>query len=132
MAITATISSSPTTLLINQPCTNTLIINNSGSGALNVISVTPFCTFTGDTFSVVSVAQGVVNLGPGAAIAVPAGGTLGLSYQTTFFAPSTGPIGAGTGTYSITASIVCSDGSVTTPTASTVTVNPLPLPVTEQ
>jgi hypothetical protein len=134
MPLSATVTAAPTPLLINQTCTVNIIISNSTAAPINILSVTPFVTFTGDTYSVPSVALGVVNLGPGANVTVPAvgGGVLGLVFNINFFAPSTGPIGAGPGTYSVTCSISASDGQVITPTAAIVTVNPLPLPVSEQ
>jgi hypothetical protein len=49
-----------------------------------------------------------------------------------FFAPSTGLLSAGSGTYDVTAYIKTSDGSYFSPTAATVTVNNITFPLSQQ
>jgi hypothetical protein len=133
MALSATISLSPTTTIINQQTTAFVTITNSIATPVNIIAFTPIATVTGGAVSTYpACALGVVDLGPGAITMVPASGTLSFSFGATFFAPSTGPIGAGTGTYSVGCVIVGADGSVFSPTAATLTVNPIAQPTSEQ
>jgi hypothetical protein len=134
MAITATLALSLSTLSINQPVACSLTVSNSGGSAINVLSIEPLAYVTGSSpqQNMGACALGVVDLGPGAVVSIPASGSLSFGFSAVFFAPSTGPIGAGTGTFSVSALIATSDGSNTTPTAQTVTVNPLVLPATEQ
>lgn len=132
MAISATLTLTPTTVLINQQITCFLTVSNSGGAAVNVVGAHATAIFTGNTLTAPAVALGVINLGPGSITTVPASGSISFMFNVVFFAPSTGPIGAGTGTYSVGAVVSTSDGANTSPTAATVTVNPLPLPVTEQ
>lgn len=130
MAMTATISALPTTVLINQPSNMTLTISNSGGAAVNVTGIQPTVIPTGATFAAAGV--GVPAISVGVPVSVPASGSLVFPFSVVFFAPSTGPIGAGNGTYSVGAVCETSDGSVFSPTAATVTVNPIALPSTEQ
>lgn len=133
MAMTATISLSLSTVLINQPTNAVLIVSNSGSSAVNVIALAPLVYFTGNSAPyATSVAQGEWALGPGVNITVPASGSLAYSAPFVFFAPSTGQYGAGNGTFSVGAVCQTSDGSIFSPTAATVTVNPITLSSTEQ
>lgn len=133
MAMTATISLSPTTVLINQPTNLVLTISNSSGGAVNVTSIHPYAYYTGSSAPYdPTVNIGVFNIGQGANITVPASGSLSFAAPAVFFAPSTGQYGAGSGTYSVTAICQSSDGSVFSPTAATVTVNPIALSSTEQ
>lgn len=132
MAMTATISLLPTTVLINQPVNATITVSNSGGSAVTVTSIQLNSEFTGGSIQANGVAFGVPNLGPAAATSVAASGSTVFPVSLVFFAPSTGPIGAGTGTFSVGAVIQSSDGSVFSPTAATVTVNPIALPASEQ
>jgi hypothetical protein len=132
MAMTASITVSPSTYLINQEVNATLTVSNSGSQAVNVINITPTAIVTGGSPpGAVSCALGVAPLGPGQTVQVSPSSSLAFGYSYVFFAPSTGPIGAGDGTYSIGALVSSSDGSNFAPTAAEVTVNPLPLPESE-
>lgn len=130
MAMTATISALPTTVLINQPSNMTLTISNSGGAAVTVVGIQPTAIPTGATNA--SCGIGVPAISSGFNVSVPASGSLVFPFSVVFFAPSTGPIGAGSGTYSVGAVCETSDGSVFSPTAATVTVNPIALPVSEQ
>lgn len=133
MSLSATLSLSASTLIINQPVTAFVTVSNSGGSVVNINSFTPLVTVTsGAIGTIAACATGVVDLGPGATIGVPASGSLSFMFNVVFFAPSTGPIGAGTGTYSISANIVGSDGEVVQPTAATITINPIAQPTTEQ
>lgn len=134
MAMTATISLSPSTVLINQPVNAALTVSNSGGAAVTMTSIVPLVYATGLTAatSAVSCGIGEAPLGPGQVISVPASGSVIFPFSVVFFAPSTGPIGAGNGTFSIGAACQSNDGSNFAPTAATVTVNPIALPTTEQ
>lgn len=134
MAMTASLTVSPSTVIINQPIACSLTVSNSGGSAVNVLSIQPNAIVHASSppNAVESAALGVVNLGPGAVVSVPASGSVTYGFSVIFFAPSTGPIGAGSGTFDIGALVSASDGSNFTPTAQSVTVNPIALPVTEQ
>ena len=133
MSLSATISLTPATAQINQPVIATLVITNSGSSAVSLLSVTPNIIYTGASEPYAAPANlGVVALGPGQVTLIGASGTLTLSFTSNIFAPSTGPLGAGFGTFSIGALCYTSDGSVFAPTAATVFVNPIALAAAEQ
>jgi len=132
MALTATIEVNPSTVLINQQASATLTVSNSGGGAIDLLSVTPTAVFTGTAVPAqASVGLGSVPLSSGFVTSVPAGGDLVLSFSCVFFSPSTGIDGTGSGTYDIGAVILAADGSIFSPSADTVTVDPLPLPSSE-
>jgi hypothetical protein len=134
MAMTATLAISPSTVIINQPVACSLTVSNSGGSAVNVLSAQGNVIVHGSSppDAVESCAIGVINLGPGAVVTVPASGSVTYGFSVVFFSPSTGPIGAGSGTFDIGALISASDGSNFVPTAQQVTVNPIALPTTEQ
>lgn len=133
MAMTATISLSPSTALINQTVNAVLTISNSGGAAVVVTSIAPYSFYTGSSVPYHPASNaGVANIGPSANISVPASGSQAFAIPFVFFAPSTGQYGAGNGTYSVSAICQSADGSVFSPTAATVTVNPIALPTTEQ
>lgn len=130
MAMSATITASLSTVLINQPTNLIINIANSGGSAVNVTGIQPTVIPTGATNA--SAGVGVPAISAGIPVSVPASGSLNFPFSVVFFAPSTGPIGAGNGTYSVGAVCESSDGSVFSPTAVTITVNPITLPTTEQ
>lgn len=133
MAITAAITLTPATALINQDVRCTLTITNSTSSIATVSYVNPTSIFTGASVPMPSaVGSGVVNLGPGATTTIAASGTLVLGFDQVYFAPSTGPLGAGFGTYSIGAIIGFSDGTSISATTGAVFVNPIALPAAQQ
>lgn len=134
MAMTASLAISPSTVIINQPIACSLTISNSGGSAVNVLSVVPTAIVHGSSppDAVESCALGVVNLGPGQVVAVPASGSLTFGFGVVFFGPSTGPIGAGSGTFDIGANVSSSDGSNFAASGVQVTVNPIAQPTTEQ
>jgi len=125
MAMTATISLSPSTVQINQQINATITVSNSGGSAVNVTSIQMQSKFTGGSQENVGCAFGSPNLGPAAATSVAASGSTVFPVPLVFFAPSTGPIGTGSGTFDVGCIIQSSDGSVFSPTAATVTVNPI-------
>lgn len=117
MSLSATIALSATTVSINQVFSATVVITNSGSSPVNVISISPLGYLTGTGVGdQAAVALGVVDLGPGAVIQVGASGTLSKTFSTCFFAPSNST------TYSVGANITTSDGSNFAPTPATITV----------
>jgi hypothetical protein len=129
MAITATITLSAATISKQQKVTATLNVANSGASAINVTGIQPRAYTTGVTpLEPCGASIGVPALGPGMNVSIPATGSLNFSFDYTFAPPSTGANGQGTGTYSCDAVVYTSDGSITVPTAATVTVNPLTLP----
>lgn len=133
MALTAAVTLTPATALINQDVKCTLTITSTSSTTATVSYVTPTSIFTGATAPMPSSAGvGVVNLGAGATVTIAASGTLVVPFDMVFFAPSTGPLGAGFGTYSIGAIIGFSDGSSISATTGAVFVNPIALASTEQ
>lgn len=134
MAMSATIALTESTVLINQTVHAVATISNSGGSDVLVISFQPQAQLTGSPIPEYNAGLAVSSpaIGAGQNVTVPAGGSLKLACQYIFFSPSTGPIGAGSNTYDCGALIQTNDGSIFAPTPATVTVNPLPLPSTEQ
>lgn len=133
MAMTATIAVNPSTVNINQNVAVALTVSNSGGSPVNMTGIVPTAFFTGAP--AIDKAAGGAALGQpqlgqsGANVTVPAGGSLVFNWNVVFFAPSTRPVYSGSGgTYDVGAICYSNDGSVFSPTAATVTVNPLPLP----
>ncbi len=129
MAISATISAQATAI-VGARVPVTLVVTNTGTDAVTITSILPITNITSDTSPgrPASVLNGFPLLIPGVNTSVAgSSGTRTIVYDICFEAPSTGPFGTGTGTYSITADIVTSDGSLTTPTADTIAVSPSPL-----
>lgn len=133
MAMTATISVSPSTVLINQLVNAVITISNSAGSPVNVTGIAPYAFFTGSSAPYdPSINIGAINLGNGVNLSVPASGSLTFPFSFVAFASSTNPYNTGNGTYSISAICNASDGSIFSPTAATVTVNSITLPTTEQ
>ncbi len=126
MAMTATIASIPaSTAVIGQPITMVLTISNSSGSAVHMTNIAPYALATGATNPTINtpVSFGPINFGPNANLTVPASGSLSLSFQATFHAPSSGVLSEIAQTYSIGATCYSDDGSVFIPTADTITVN---------
>lgn len=131
MAITATISTSPSsTAVTEQKVTASVVISNSGAFQVQVTSMEGLVKPTGSGASNYNsgVAVGVINTGPNANLTVPAAGSLTLTFDLRFHGPSTASstnqyVGTGSNTYDVSAVVYTDDGSVTSPTASTITVN---------
>ena len=133
MAITAAVTLIPATALINQDVKCTLTITSTSSTAATVSFINPTSIFTGATAPMPSaVGSGVVNLGAGATTTIAASGTLIVPFDQVYFAPSTGPLGTGFGTYSVGAIIGFTDGTSISATTAAVFVNPIALASTEQ
>lgn len=124
MAMTATISCAPDPVQIGQKVVATITVSNSSGSSVSVTGINLYANYTGDNLQPhVSVAYGKPNLLPGATVAVAASGSTIFPVDLTFFAPSTGLLSTGVGTYDVGAQITSSDGSVFHPTADTITVN---------
>lgn len=127
MAMSATISVNPSTVVTGQLVNAILTLTNTATNFVNVIAVIPNALpvsgGVGDYNS--GVALGVVNvMGPNVSLAVPgSSGTLTITFPINFHAPSTGYLSSGTATWQVGALIYTSDGSVFSPTAAAVTVN---------
>lgn len=133
MAMTATISCSPSTVQIGQKITATITVSNSGSSAVTVTGIQLYANYTGDSLAPhTSVSYGQPNLSAGATTSVAASGSQVFPVDLTFFAPSTGLLSAGSGTFDVGAQIQSSDGSYFHPTATTVTVNNITFPSSQQ
>lgn len=132
-ALSAVVTVSPSTALINQLVTASVAINNTGS-TVNLTNISITANYNGRPGSKVPSAFSNFNIGPNAPIITIAGSaTTTIPLQAVFFAPSTGVTGSGTGKFYIGSTFYTSDGSVTSAaTAGLLTVNPLPLPITQQ
>jgi hypothetical protein len=124
MAMTATISCSPSAVQINQKVTATITVSNDGASSVNVQGIRLYANYTGGgNAPQTSVAYGQPNLSAGATVSVAASGSTVFPVDLVFFAPSTGLLGAGSGTFDVSAQINSSDGSVFAPTATLVSVD---------
>lgn len=133
MAMSATISCSPSAVQINQKVNATITVSNSGSSAVTVTGIRLHANYTGGAnLGPTSVAYGTPNLSAGATVSVAASGSQVFPVDMVFFAPSTGLLSDGVGTYSVTAYCNGSDGSVFAPTATLVSVDQITFPSTQQ
>lgn len=126
MAMTATIASNPaSTAVTEQPVTMVLTISNSGASVVHMTAIVPYAQPTGSVKSVMNsgVSFGQINFGPNSNLAVPAGGSLVVTFPVTFHAPSSGYLSDVALTYDIGATCYSDDNSVFVPTADTITVN---------
>lgn len=124
MAMSATISVSPSTAKVNQEVVATLTVSNSGGSAVNVTSIDPsaFQTSIGAAAKACSPVGYQTSLsgvaGPPIRVSVAASGSTIFVFSYKFFAPSTN-----SSTYDVGAVVTSDDGSVFSPTAATVTVS---------
>jgi len=134
MAITATISVSPSAVQVNQKVTCTITVSNSGPSAVTIVGIRPYANFTGDAKDAsTSVAYGTPNLSAGATTSVAASGSTVFPLDVTFFAPSSGLLSTGSGTYDMNAFIQDSEGSYISCTAAAlVRVNQITFPDSQQ
>lgn len=127
MAMTATISTNPSsTAVTEQTVTAILVISNSGTVPVTVTSVQPTVQLTSSSAPTINsgVSIGVINTGPNSNLTVPASGSLTITWPLSIHGPSTTyATQSGSNTYSIGATVYSNDGSVFAPTASTLTVN---------
>lgn len=113
MAVTAILTLTRSRALVNQAVTGTVTVSNSGAGAVNVTSLSLQENITGATSidNNTNGANSLPGIGPAFPVTLAAGATLPFGVSFVFFAPSTGPIGAGTNTYSVGAIGSVSDGT---------------------
>lgn len=112
MAMSATISVSPSAVQIEQKMTATITVANSGSSSVNVQGIRLYAKYTGGgNAPQTSVAYGQPNLSAGATVSVAASGTTDFPVDLVFHAPSTGLLSDGSGTFDVNAFVQTSDGS---------------------
>lgn len=133
MAITATISVSPSAVQFNQKVGVTVTVANDGSSAVTVQAIKPFAYIHGGaTAPYTSVAYGTPNLSAGATTSVAASGETTFPLDVVFFTPSTGILSAGSGTFDVTAFVQTSDGSYVSATPVAVSVDYFAFPESQQ
>lgn len=106
MAITASMTRSPTTAKVNQKVAITLTVSNSGAADVEITDIS--CQSTAADAAV----RGLP-LGGNDEKTVPAGGSLVITFEAVFFAP---------GTFSNTIVVFTDDGSVTAATGTNTVV----------
>lgn len=118
MAMTASIALSSATSVKNQQVLATLTISNSAGSAVTVTGIRPTALFTGaPSNDPAACALGMPVFSPGFSVSVPASGSLKFTFGVVGF------ISTGTGTFSIGAICNSNDGSVFSPTVTTLTVS---------
>lgn len=116
MAMSATIALSSATCKINQQVLATVTVSNSGGSDVTVTGIRPTILFTNaPTNDPAAAAVGAPAISSGFPVIVPASGTLKVTFGVVPF------ISSGTGTFSIGAICTSNDGSVFSPTATTLT-----------
>lgn len=135
MALTASLSLNMTTATVNQQINGSLTISNSGGSPVSVSQLLPHARKTGSSLQDLNTGVAVTGpqLGPNYPNSVPAGGSLVFPLSYTFFSPSSSLAGTGyaDGTFDCRCLCYGADGSVFSPTAAMVTVNPIPQPTLE-
>lgn len=130
MAMTATISVTPSTVKTEQKVTAILTVSNSAAYPVSLVDVNPLVRLTSSVAS--NYGSGVVvskiNMGPNTNMVVPAAGDLVLTFQVKFHGPSTASASnlyddSGSNTFDVGANCKSDDGSSFSATAATVTVN---------
>ena len=133
MAITATVSVSPSAVQFNQKVGLTVTVANDGASAVTVQGIKPFAYLTGGTKApYTSVAYGTPNLSAGATTSVAASGSTTFPLDLVFFTPSTGILSTGSDTFDVTAFVTCSDGSYVSATPTQVSVDYFAFPESQQ
>lgn len=125
MAMTATITVTPSPAVTSIDCTGILVISNSASTSVRVLSIQPTVLPTGATNATYNtgIALQPIPFGPNSNTTVPASSSLTVTFPITFHAPSTGTLSTGANTYSVGATVYTDDNSVFAPTPATLTVN---------
>lgn len=128
MALTETMAVSSATAKYGQPITATVTVSNSGGGSVNILSIDPIVVATsGSTIRSVPVAVGVPPTGQGSTVAVAASGTLALSWTLVFHHPYKGNTETeaekSSQVYDVGCIVYGADGSISSPTVTTVTVS---------
>ena len=119
MAITATLSLSPSTVKagVSAPVNVILVVSNSGTDDVKITNIRPIAEPNGSTKGSVPINLGHPPLGPGRNVTVAAGGSLTVTWSLVVH----GPQARGTVYYDIGAEVTTSDGSITRPTVATLT-----------
>lgn len=126
MAMTATIALDDSTVVTEQACTAILTISNSASAPVNMTAIVPYVLPTGGGNSLINTGVSIdaPNFGPSTITAVQGSGTLVITWQMRFHAPSNSLLGNGPGTtFDVGATCYSDDGSVFKPNVTTVTVS---------
>jgi len=129
MAMSATLALSSATVTSGQSFGVSLTVSNTGASAVNVLSIDPSVSVVSLTNQTVSSGQGAPFLSAGSVRSVPPSGSLVFTWNDVVYAPA--PL-SGNGfawdpssiQYSVSAVVRSDDGSVFSPTAQTLTVNP--------
>lgn len=127
MAITAAVTVNPSTVQERIPVTVTVTVTNTGATAVTVTNVQMSAVKTGDVAHQTFPGNfGAPAIGTGLNVTVAgSSGTLAIPVGFVAFVGTTGPIGGGSGTVTLGALVTTSDGSVTTASTTTLTVNSL-------
>jgi hypothetical protein len=127
VAITASIALSSATAKNEQTVAVTLTVSNSGGAIVNVNSVAPTCVPSGLTSQSVAVALGVPQVAGAFPSAVPASGTLTYTWGVTPHAPTNiqGLAEGASYVYTLGATVLTNDGSITAASTSDLTVTPI-------
>lgn len=130
MAISATISLSSATVTVGQVVQCSITVSNSVATPVIINSIVPSCIFTGNTLALdgSSHSFGDIPLSQGFNNTVPASGSAVFMVPLSIYSPSTGLQGTGSGTYSVSCVVNSNDQQSVSPTAATITVNPV-LPI---
>jgi hypothetical protein len=133
-AISASVSVAPSVATINQKVTASVLITNGSASAVQILALAITANYNGNPLSRLPCALDVYAPGPSVpVVSVPGNGSATVPLNAVFFSPSTGVTGAGSGKFYIGAYVQTSDGSVTAAySAGQVSINPLPLPPSEQ
>lgn len=133
MAMSATISVSPSTAVISQTINGAVVISNSGGSDVNLVFCQPKTKRTSSPSYEINTMASTSQPVPlqGHSVVVPAGGSVTVPISYIFNSPSTNQLGSGygIGTYDCSATLQTSDGSVFEASpAATCTISPLVLP----
>ena len=120
MAITSTLTISPSSGTTATQFTGTLVVTNGGASAVNIAGVVPYVNVAGSSQRATSVSLGQVPLGAGQNTSIAPSGTLTLTFRCQVHDRcANGSPGTMWDAYDVGAVVVSSDGSTGNP--STVT-----------
>lgn len=125
MAVTSTISLSSATVNAEQKTTAALVVSNSGADTVYISGIRPLVTPTGTTKGTVSAAVGTPALGGAFTSSVAASGTTTFYFDIVPHAPTANTLLAEKAqlVLDVGAVVSASDGSVSSPSTTTLTVN---------
>jgi hypothetical protein len=124
MAVTASITLSDATIAAEQKTTAALVVSNSGASTVYVNGIRPLVTPTGTTTEAVSVQAGLPGLGGAFTSSVAASGSTTFYFDIVPHAPQANYLGVEPAEriYDVGAVVSTSDGSVCSPSTTTLTV----------